>query len=285
MTMLSQPSLGVAYSSRTPGFLASNPDAVDHVELPFELLEHAPKVSEIARAKPVILHCASLSIAGSLPAPPTTLAAIDDWSARLASPWIGEHLSFISADRAASGEHTDEYAPGEPYNIGYTVAPPWNEHTLRTVVAAVEAAGRRLRAPLILENPPIYFPIPSSTMTQTEFIGELCRRSPVGLLLDLAHFYITSRTMGFDPLRELLALPLERVVEVHISGVDEEVGASWDNHASRAPDIEFELLQHVLAHGGVRAITLEYNWSAEFPNRVLLEEIARARSVTSQVAT
>lgn len=279
-----EPSLGVAYSARTPGFVAAYPDAIDHVELPFELLQHAPEAASIAVAKPVILHCASLSIAGSVNPGEATYAAIRGWIDRFDSPWLGEHLSFVSADRLVAGEHPDEYAPGEPYNIGYTVSPPWSEATLRTVMSALDASTNRLSVPVILENPPIYFPIPGSTMTQTEFIGELCRRSSVGLLLDLAHFYISSRTMGFDPFQELLSLPLERVVEVHISGVDDEAGAHWDNHASRAPEIEFELLGQVLRAGGVRAVTLEYNWSAEFPNRVLLEEIGRARTVMELVA-
>jgi uncharacterized protein (UPF0276 family) len=114
-------------------------------------------------------------------------------------------------------------------------------------------------------------------MSQVEFVRELCAQTPVPLLLDLAHFYITSQTMGFDPLEGLADYPLERVVEVHISGVETETGGHWDNHAKRAPDIEFEMLELVLERAAVEAITLEYNWSARFPVTALLEEIARAR--------
>jgi hypothetical protein len=70
--------------------------------------------------------------------------------------------------------------------------------------------------------------MPGSTMSQLEFIDELCRRCDVGLLLDLAHFYITSKTLNFDPVDELEHFPLSRVVEVHISGVDEQQGMHWD---------------------------------------------------------
>lgn len=284
MRLEQRPSLGVAYSARTPGFVARYPDAVDHVEVPFELLQHAPGVADIAANKPVILHCASLSVAGSVSPSDDTLTAIEHWISWANTPWLGEHLSFVSADRSKAGAHPDEYAPGEPYNIGYTVSPPWNETTMDVVVESIRRASQRFAVPMILENPPIYFPIPGSTMTQTEFLAELCRRSSVGLLLDLAHFYISSRTMGFDPRRELLSLPLDRVVEVHISGVDEEAGGHWDNHASRAPQIEFDLLAVLLSHRSVRAVTLEYNWSARFPASVLLEEIDRARQVIEQVA-
>jgi hypothetical protein len=104
------------------------------------------------------------------------------------------------------------------------------------------------------------------------------------LLLDLTHFYITSQTLGFDPLREITALPLDRVVEVHISGVDMQDGIYWDDHTKRAPEIIYDLLAVVLAASSLKAVTLEYNWSARFPEKALLQEIDRTRNALSNVA-
>jgi uncharacterized protein (UPF0276 family) len=229
--------------------------------------------------KPIVLHCASLSIAGTVPPSAETVADIAGWVSRTRTPWLGEHLSFITAEREIAGGLADEYAPGEPYNIGYTVSPVLNRESLDRIVYAVETAQERLDVPLLLENPPLYFALPGSDMTQAEFIAELCARTQVSLLLDLAHFYITSRTMGFDPIAELSLLPLGRVVEVHISGVNEQGSEYWDNHGIRAPEIELELLARVLEDAPVQAITLEYNWSVQFPTSVLLMEIDRARAV------
>lgn len=271
------PAIGIAYSDYTPRFLREHGEAIDYVEVPFELLRHNAAVIEIAAAKPIVLHCASMSVAGAVPPPESTVDDICGWIDRTETPWIGEHLSFITAEREAAGPVADEYAPGEPYNIGYTVCPPMNEDTIGRVLRSIRRAEERFPVPMLLENPPIYFPIPGSTMTQIEFVGEICDRSDIGLLLDLAHFYITSQTVGFDPLEAISDYPLERVVEVHLSGVETEAGGHWDNHARRAPEIEFELLSAVLDRADVRGITLEYNWSARFPPAVLLDEIARAR--------
>lgn len=271
------PAVGIAYSSSTPAFLSRHPEAVDYVEVPFELLQHDPAAAEVGQVKPIVLHCASLSVAGSVPPSEETVAAIRRWVETTGTPWVGEHLSFISAE-AVTG--ADEYAPGEPYNIGYTVAPPMNEETVETVLAAVARDGESLGVPLLLENPPLYFPVPGSTMGQIELVRELVNRLPsLGLLLDLTHFLITARNVGFDPLTEIGRYPLERVVEVHVSGVEEQEGAHWDNHASRAPEIVFELLGEVLPRAPARAVTLEYNWSSRFPSSVLLDELARARAV------
>jgi uncharacterized protein (UPF0276 family) len=182
------------------------------------------------------------------------------------------------AERERAGHFANEYALSEPYNIGYTVSPPMNEATLQQVLHSIEFCEKHFDVPLLLENPPLYFSIPGSTMTQVEFIQAICARAHVQLLLDLAHFYITSCVMDFDPCQEILSLPLDRVTEVHISGIDIQAGGYWDNHAARAPAIEFALLARVLAHAHVRAITLEYNWSSQFPATVLLDEIGRART-------
>jgi uncharacterized protein len=241
-------------------------------------------VIEIGAVQPIVLHCASLSVAGAVAPAESTVEEIRGWIERTRTPWLGEHLSFITAERAEAGPVADEYAPGEPYNIGYTVCPPMNEQTVGRVLRTIELAEREFDVPMVLENPPVYFPIPGSTMSQVELISEICDRSSTGLLLDLAHFYITSQTMGFDPLEELRSYPLERVVEVHISGVETEAGGHWDNHAKRAPAIEFDMLALVLEHAQVRAITLEYNWSARFPVTVLLDEIDRARRTVAAAA-
>jgi uncharacterized protein (UPF0276 family) len=119
-------------------------------------------------------------------------------------------------------------------------------------------------------------------MSQAEFMTALCDKSNVNVLLDLTHFYISSQTIGFDPNEELLNLPLERVVETHVSGVDYQAGTHWDNHASRAPATIFDLLEVVVAKSPIRAVTLEYNWSTRFPESVLLDEISRVKGALAR---
>jgi uncharacterized protein (UPF0276 family) len=273
------PAVGIAYSRYINSFLERHPDAIDYVEVPFELLRHNPAAIAVNQRKPVVLHCASLSLAGSVPPPPEVMGQVRDWVERTRTPWLGEHLSFITAEQHPLDGPADAYAPDEPWNIGFTVSPPMNPGSVELVLASLARAKSALKVPLLVENPPIYFLMPSSTMSQVEFINAICAQSDVSLLLDLAHFYISARALDYDPLQEVTRLPLDRVVEVHLSGVDIEEGGRWDNHASRAPQVEFDLLREVIRRAPVRAITLEYNWSSRFPESVLLDEIARTRAV------
>jgi uncharacterized protein (UPF0276 family) len=116
-------SVGVAYSSYILPFLHECLESLDYVEVPFELIRHDPSVLRVSTVKPVVLHCASLSIAGTVRPAEETVQAIRQTAEATGTPWIGEHLSFIAAERPENAFNADEYAPGEPYNIGYTVSP------------------------------------------------------------------------------------------------------------------------------------------------------------------
>jgi uncharacterized protein len=132
---------------------------------------------------------------------------------------------------------------------------------------------------MLLENPPQYFVTPGSTMQQPEFLAALSSRSEVGLLLDLSHFLITATNAGFDPHSALEGVPLERVREIHLSGVRVEGGAAWDDHGTVAPPEVFALLDRALARAAPAAITLEYNWPAAFPRATVLADLRRVRRI------
>ena len=264
--------LGLAYGPGIPGFLDSNPAAVDYVELPFEQLRHSPELASIQDAVPLILHCASMSVAGFVPPSETTVQAIGRAAARTRSPWIGEHLAFVSADGINEAAERDS----APTNLTYTICPQLSEETVERVAANLASLRSCFEVPIILENSPQYFAIPGSTMNMVDFIGEVAARCEVGLLLDLSHFLITSLNTGVDAVKELERMPLERVVEIHVSGLSAQSDIVWDDHASPAPPEIFVLLERVLERVRPRALTLEYNWSA-FPQPLLLSHIADTR--------
>lgn len=262
--------LGLAHGPGIPELVASHAGLVDYVEVPFEQLRHTPELASIQDTTPLLLHCASLSVAGFVPPSEATVDAIAAEALRTGTPWIGEHLAFISADGIA------EENVG-PTSLTYTVCPQLSEETVERVVENLATLQPRFAVPLILENSPQYFAIPGSTMNMVDFIRDVASRAGVGLLLDLSHFLITSMNTGVDALDELERMPLERVVEVHVSGLSRQSGIVWDDHATPAPPMLFEMLERVLARVRPRAVTFEYNWSSNFPQATLFEHVSRAR--------
>ncbi len=271
--------VGLAYGPGVPEFIRANPGLVDYVELPFEQLRHDPRCASVQESVPVVLHCASMSVAGFVPPADTTLDAIVRQAERTRTPWIGEHLAFIAAD-ALEGGPGDR--AGSPTALTYTVCPQLSQETVERVARNLTALQPRFRAPLILENSPQYFTVPGSTLSMVDFIGEVFSRCDVGLLLDLSHFLIAMLNTGAQAAGEIERLPLERVVEVHISGLNVQSGLAWDDHATPAPAVVFELLERVLARARPRALTLEYNWSPSFPQAILRAHIDRVRGLLEQ---
>ena len=269
--------VGFAYGSGTLSFIKRNPNVADYIEVPFELLNHDPSIISVKELLPVVLHCASMSVAGFVSPTEPTLEAIKQCAKDTETPWIGEHLAFILADpvpelRCGAALH-------EPTTLTYTVCPQLSEPVVEIVCRNLSALRNRFPAPLIVENSPQYFAVPGSTMSIVEFVTEVHRRCDVGMLLDLTHFMISAMNMGFDPEQEVLRLPLDRLVEMHISGLNLQEDTAWDDHAALADASVLNLAAMVLKRSQPRAITFEYNWSPELPDQVLLDQINLVRSM------
>jgi len=271
--------VGLAYGPGTAGFVREHPGVIDYVEIPFEQLRHDPSCASIQESIPVILHCATMSVAGYTPPSIEALDAIGRAARATRTPWIGEHLAFISADALDRGN--DASAPAT--SLTYTVCPQLSHETVERVASNVAALRSRFDAPLILENSPQYFAIPGSTLSMVEFIGEVFSRCDAGLLLDLSHFLIAMLNTGADAAKELMRLPLERVVEIHISGLSVQSGLAWDDHATPAPAAVFDLMERVLERVHPKALTFEYNWSPSFSETVLRTQIERVRRTLGTV--
>lgn len=112
-----------------------------------------------------------------------------------------------------------------------------------------------------------------------DFVTAVIERSGAGLLLDLTHFLISMLNTRKDATHEIERLPLEQVVEVHISGLSVQSGIAWDDHASPAPPEVFDLLKRVLARVRPSAVTLEYNWSPHFPESVVFRHIDQIHQI------
>jgi uncharacterized protein (UPF0276 family) len=121
--------------------------------------------------------------------------------------------------------------------------------------------------------------VPGSSLSMVDFVSAVVERCQVGLLLDLSHFLISMMNTKKDPVSEIDRLPLEKVVEVHISGLNVQSGIAWDDHAIPAPPIVFDLFERVMARVRPKAVTLEYNWSPHFPESTLLKHLDRVHEI------
>lgn len=264
------PALGVAYSRAAASLVSELADLIDYVEFPYELITRDAAAAALATDIDAVLHCASLSLASGDRSNLELARDVDAWASRIESPWIGEHLSFVSVEGdAGTGDES------LTYDIGFAVSPPMCMQTVDQVAHALHEVGSVVTHDILVENSPIYLLLPGTSMRQSEVFNRLVERTDVGVLLDLAHLIISCDTYGIDPVEELLRFPLERVVEVHLSGIARDSGVLWDDHASSPSALEYQLLIRLLDRAPVAAVTHEYNWAPCFPIADARRELIR----------
>jgi uncharacterized protein len=149
-------------------------------------------------------------------------------------------------------------APG--IEIGH-LAPLWyTQEALAVTIDNVERVQDFLGMPLILENTTYPFEIPGGDMSQTEFFHRLVEATGCGVLLDIANIRINAANHKFDPVRFLDQMPLEHVVQLHMSGgfldyqgelidghcrtPDEAIWSLLAELAARAPHVQGSILEH-----------------------------------------
>lgn len=177
------------------------------------------------------------------------IARVAEDRATFAYRWYTDHLGVSSVD----GEVTTLPLPLPPTRTAATVV----RRRLRQMQRAVPDVG--------VENNVGYL-FPGDPLDEPALIAAVCAAPRTHLLLDLHNVHTMALNFGFDPEEYLCRLPLERVIEVHLSGGSWSDGA-WlpggrsmrlDSHDAAIPDAVWLMLERTLPLcPNVQAITVE----------------------------
>jgi hypothetical protein len=163
---------------------------------------------------------------------------------------------------------------------------PYTGETLATICAHVDQVQETLGRRMLLENPATYVTFASSTMSETDFLTELVRRTGCGLLLDVNNVFVSATNHRFDPRAYLADFPLFAVGEIHLAGHDTEELPSGplliDSHGAPVADPVWTLYAEVLARIGPLPTLIE--WDNDVPDFVvLLAEATRANAILHDI--
>jgi uncharacterized protein (UPF0276 family) len=133
------------------------------------------------------------------------------------------------------------------------------ERALERVRTSVQSLREITNLEILLENMPTYaWSERPRFVTNPEFIAAALERSGAGFLLDIAHARVAAHHRRQDALAYLNSLPLERALEIHVSGPRLEHDGLRDRHLPMT-DTDYALLEGVLERAKrVQTITLEY---------------------------
>jgi uncharacterized protein len=261
---------GVGLRSAHHGYVVEHLDAglgVDWLEVISEnyldvggFPRHA--LDRVAERYTVVLHGVSLSVGSVDPLDFEYLARLRRLAQAVGAAWVSDHICFTGV----AGTNTHDLLPV-----------PFTEQALAHLVARVRVVQDVLQRPLVLENPASYVTFASSTMPEGEFVARLADEADCALLLDVNNAYVSAVNHDTDPYDYLLALPADRVVQIHLAGHSEAGTHLVDTHDRPVTDPVWDLYQAALERTGPVATLVE--WDERLPPfPELVGEADRART-------
>lgn len=151
---------------------------------------------------------------------------------------------------------------------------PFPEAATRRLIWQAKVLSRRLSVPVLLENLEPLYPGERHLESQPERIARVLESTDCGFLPDTGHARVAAAAHGLSIGDDVARLPLNRVVQVHLSGPRLRNGALVDVHEPLQEE-DYALLDSLLAKTRPRVVTLEYirNLAA------LREQLARLRGI------
>jgi uncharacterized protein (UPF0276 family) len=248
--------------------LLAQPPAVDFLEANSENFmakggRPLAVLDKVRAEVPVALHGVSLSIGSVEPLDRRYLSELRALIDRVQPAAVSDHLCW--------GRHGARYV--------HDLWPmPFTEEAVAHVAARVSEVQDALGRQFLLENVSSYVTSPASTMSEWEFISEVCRRGGCGLLLDVNNVYVSSVNHLFDPRTYLRGLPASAIGYIHLAGHQDKGGWLLDSHDAPVPDTVWELYRDAVALFGALPTVIE--WDDQIPTlEVLVAESEKARAV------
>jgi uncharacterized protein (UPF0276 family) len=218
-------------------------------------------LDRVAARYPVVLHGVSLSIGSTDPFDRAYLRHLGALARRVRAPWLSDHVCWT----------------GAAHHNSHDLLPcPYNEASLRHMVARVREVQDILERPIALENPSSYVEFRSSDMPEWEFVARLAEEADCALLLDVNNVYVSSVNHRFAPERYIDAIPPNRVVQYHLAGHTRYPTHILDTHSDHViPDV-WALYRRAWARTGPRSTLVE--WDDDIPAfDVVHAEVLEAR--------
>lgn len=228
-------------------------------------------LSQIREQFPLSVHGVGLSIGGARPLDKAHLNRFKEVVRRYEPGLVSEHLAWST--------HETTYFPD-------LLPVPYTAETLGIVVDHIDQVQETLGRGIMLENPSTYVVFESSTLSETEFLAEVVRRTGCGLLLDVNNVFVSATNHGYDAQDYLRDFPIQAVEEIHLAGHAEdrdETGAVLliDSHDRSVADPVWNLYRSVLRSTGPIPTLIE--WDSDIPSLDrLLSEAALADAIIDE---
>jgi uncharacterized protein (UPF0276 family) len=222
------------------------------------------RLATLAERFPIITHGLMMSLGGTDPFDEAYMAELKAFLDRYDPAWHSDHICWSGMDGA----------------MLHDLLPiPFTTETAKRVAGRIREASDRLERPMAIENISWYLQLGKSTLDEAGFITEVLERADCGLLLDVNNVFVNATNHGFDARAWIDAVPLERVVQLHIAGHEPwDETLLVDTHGAAVRDEVRDLLSYVIERTGPKPVLLERDSNIP-PLSELLDEAASLQAV------
>lgn len=215
---------------------------------------------ELTEAYPFSCHGLSLSLGGLAPLDEAFLLELKSFLDRHGIAVYSEHLSYCADD-------------GHLYDL---MPIPFTEEAVEHVAERIRRCQTILERRMAIENIS-YYAAPGQEMAEIDFLCAVLEAADCDLLLDINNVYVNSVNHGYDAESFIAALPVERIVSLHMAGhFVESSDLLIDTHGAPVANTVWRMLEHFYDRVGVIPTLLERDFNIP-PLPELLAEIAELR--------
>lgn len=212
---------------------------------------------------PVVMHGVSLSIGSTDALDWEYLHQVKALAERAEPVWISDHLCWTGV---------------KGLNMHDLLPIPYTEEAIKHIAARIikiqEFLGRRI----LIENVSSYLSYTQSEMTEWDFISAIAKEADCFILLDVNNIYVSSINHEFNALDYINAIPIDRVVQIHLAGHSNEGHYIIDTHDAPIIEPVWDLYGKTIQRFGQISTMIERDDNIP-PLAELLVELNQARSI------
>lgn len=269
MTARNYPVQGVGLGLRRDFF----DEVLKGPDLPIDFMEIAPEnwlhfggrqgreLRSLTERYPFLCHGLSLDLGGVRPLDENYLRELKQFFDFHEIRAYTEHLSYCGDS-------------GHLYDL---MPIPFTEEAVHYVAERIRRVQDILERKIGIENVSFYA-MPSSEMTEQEFVKAVLDEADCDLLFDVNNTYVNSINHQYDAQAYMQAMPSERIVYLHMAGhFDEADDLKIDTHGQPVKAQVWDLLEQTYDFHGLIPTLLERDFNIP-PLQELLQEVEQIRA-------
>jgi uncharacterized protein (UPF0276 family) len=270
-TVLPSPAFGLLYRREQRAALFATRPRVEALEIVAEhfldlTAEQRDELDLLRAHFPLTIHALDTSIGSADGVDERYLERIARLVAYAKPRWWSDHLAFTRA----GGVQLGAFAPL-----------PHTREAVDVVARNVARVRAIVDAPFALENPAAPFAVAGAQYAPGEFLAAVADAADCALLLDVENLHADAWNLRTDAGAVVAAIPLDRIVEVHLAG-GHRAGAGYaDAHNGPVPAATWRLYA-ALCRRRVPPLTVLEREAALPRLDVLLDELDAARAVAAE---